>query len=136
SAFQLSSSVKHLISVSTKPAAGQNNSALVKDEAAQAELRELRATKLTRLLNEGPVTGRDAPKLSYLTQKILHRVVWPGEIQRRPAAITASRIRVYSAFGGISFFNVSASATVCASASVTLAVVVCVSTDAVTLECQ
>lgn len=100
------------------------------------ELRELRATKLTRLLNEGPVTGRDAPKLSYLTQKILHRVVWPGEIQRRPAAITASRIRVYSAFGGISFFNVSASATVCASASVTLAVVVCVSTDAVTLECQ
>lgn len=100
------------------------------------ELRELRTTKLTRLLNEGPVTGRDAPKLSYLTQKILHRVVWPGEIQRRPAAITASRIRVYSAFGGISFFNVSASATVCASASVTLAVVVCVSTDAVTLECQ
>lgn len=99
-------------------------------------MRELRATKLTRLLNEGPVTGRDAPKLSYLTQKILHRVVWPGEIQRRPAAITASRIRVYSAFGGISFFNVSASATVCASASVTLAVVVCVSTDAVTLECQ
>ena len=50
--------------------------------------------------------------------------------------MTASRIRVYSAFGGISFFNVSASATVCASASVTLAVVVCVSTDAVTLECQ